>query len=157
MVMLAIVLRVDPGSLLVRDVSNNQEVRVNTRESQRFSQGDRVAIFYNGAMTASIPPQISAISIQKLPGGIFPTPPAAPTAPTPPITPAYTEMNALVVQKGDNTLLVNNLDTNTLYLVNSSYSRFFCVGQRIIVRYNRIRMTNPPEVDAVDILPVCAR
>lgn len=153
MVMLAIVLSVGPGSMLVRDISNNQEVRVNTSEAQRFSPGDRIAIFYNGAMTASIPPQIAAISIQRIPAGILPT---IPTTPTTPITPAYTEMNAIVVQKSDNALLVNNLATNTLYLVNSPYSRFFCLGQRIIVRYDRIRMTNPPEVDAVDILPVCS-
>lgn len=156
MVMIATVLSVGDGFLLVRNLSNNQEVRVNTRDAQRFARGDQIAIFYNGAMTASIPPQISAISIQKIPSGILPNIPTPPAPPTTPTTPAYTEMNAIVVQKRDNALLVNNLDTNTLYLVNSSYSRFFCVGQRIIVRYDRIRMTNPPEVDAVDILPVCS-
>lgn len=148
MVMLAIVLSVGVGNLLVRDLSNNQEVRVNTRDARRFAPGDRVAILYNGAMTASIPPQISAISIQRLQGGSVPAPPVSP----------WTQMNARVVQKRDNALLVNNLDrNNALYLVNSPYSRFFCNGQMIRIWYDRIRLSNPPEVDAVDILPVCGR
>lgn len=162
MVMLAMVLSVESGSLLVRDLNTNQEVRVNTNDARRFSQGDRIAILYSGAMTRSIPPQISAISIQKLPAGIAPAPPITPTppiTPAPPIAPAppaYREMNAIVVQKSDNALLVRNLDSNTIYLINSPYSRFFCLGQRIIVRYNSITMTNPPEIHAVDILPVCS-
>jgi len=147
MVMLAIVLSVGVGNLLVRDLSNNQEVRVNTRDARRFAPRDRIAILYNGAMTASIPPQISAISIQRLSGG---------TGPAPPVNP-WTEMNARIIQRRGNALLVTNLDDGSRYLVNSPYNRFFCIGQTILVRYDRIRLGNPPEVDAVDILPVCGR
>lgn len=50
--------------VLIRDNSNGQEVLVNTSYSTRnLSAGDQVRIQYDGAMTASIPPQISAISI----------------------------------------------------------------------------------------------
>lgn len=147
MVMLAIVLNVGVGNLLVRDLSNNQEVRVNTRDARRFAPGDRVAILYNGAMTASIPPQISAISIQRLSGG---------TGPTPPVNP-WTEMNARIVQRRGNALLVTSLDDGTRYLVNSPYNRFFCIGQTVRIRYDTIRFSNPPEINAVDILPICGR
>lgn len=62
--MLATVVRAWGTQVLVRDNSNNQEVLVNTRCSTcNLSAGDQVRIVYNGAMTNSIPPQISAQSI----------------------------------------------------------------------------------------------
>ena len=52
------------ADLLVLDASNNQEVLVHTSYSARcFSAGNRIRIQYNGVMTASLPPQISAESI----------------------------------------------------------------------------------------------
>lgn len=62
--MLATVVQAQGTQVLVTDNANGQEVLVNTRYSTcNLSQGDQVRIVYNGAMTASIPPQISADSI----------------------------------------------------------------------------------------------
>ena len=66
MVMIATVLSVQRSNLLVFDVSNRQQVQVNTNDAFRFRPGDLVRIRYNGAMTMSIPPQISAIRIMKI-------------------------------------------------------------------------------------------
>jgi len=57
------VLRVQRDSLLVRDCRTGQNVQVNTNRARRFRPGQRVIIQYNGAMTMSIPPQISATDI----------------------------------------------------------------------------------------------
>ena len=61
--MLARVLQVRRDHLLVRDRDTDQTVRVNTPQARNFRPGNRVRIEYNGAMTMSIPPQISAIWI----------------------------------------------------------------------------------------------
>ena len=66
MIMTATVLSVQRGSMLVFDFSNRQQVQVNTNNTFRFCPGDLVRIRYNGAMTMSIPPQISAISIVRI-------------------------------------------------------------------------------------------
>ena len=50
--------------LLVCDESTAQEVLVHTPQACCFRPGDRVCIEYSGAMTMSIPPQISADSIR---------------------------------------------------------------------------------------------
>ena len=65
-VMIATVLSMQRGNLLVFDFSNRQQVQVNTNDAFRFCPGDLVRIRYNGAMTMSIPPQISAISIVRI-------------------------------------------------------------------------------------------
>lgn len=65
-VMIATVLSVQRGNLLVFDFSNRQQVRVNTNDAFRFRAGDLVRIRYNGAMTMSIPPQITANSIVRI-------------------------------------------------------------------------------------------
>ena len=62
MIKFATVLEVNPDSLLVRD-SSGQEILVYTRNAQQFTPGDFVRIIYNGAMTLSLPPQISAIFV----------------------------------------------------------------------------------------------
>ena len=50
--------------VLVTDNANGQQVLVNTNYSTgNLAAGDQVRIVYNGVMTASIPPQISAQSI----------------------------------------------------------------------------------------------
>lgn len=50
--------------VLVTDNSNGQEVLVNTNyNTGNLAAGDQVRIVYNGVMTASLPPQISAQSI----------------------------------------------------------------------------------------------
>lgn len=66
MIMLATVIFVRSDHLLVLDLSKRQQVRVNTPQASRFRTGDLIRIRYSGAMTMSIPPQISAQSITKL-------------------------------------------------------------------------------------------
>lgn len=66
MVMIATVISMRRDSLLVFDFANRQQVQVNTNDAFRFRPGDLVRIRYNGAMTMSIPPQISAISIVRI-------------------------------------------------------------------------------------------
>ena len=67
MTMCAVILEISDDRLLVRDSRTRQEVVVNIPCSCNFSVGDRVRISFNGAMTMSIPPQISAERIRKLP------------------------------------------------------------------------------------------
>lgn len=66
MIMIAMVQEVRPNQLLVRDRANFKSVVVNTNDTRCFSVGDIVSILYNGAMTKSLPPQISAIRIRRL-------------------------------------------------------------------------------------------
>lgn len=66
MILTAVVERVWPNRLLVRDRSNFQNVIVNTNQTRCFMVGDIVSILYNGVMTRSIPPQIFAIRIRRL-------------------------------------------------------------------------------------------
>lgn len=67
MTMQAIVIRVRPGDLLVFDESMSQTVIVHTPQACRFRVGNCVRIFYSGIMTMSIPPQITAIRIVRIP------------------------------------------------------------------------------------------
>lgn len=67
MIMCAEVTGVDNGRLIVTDSSSQQEVVVNTR-CLDFNKGEKVKICYNGIMTMSLPPQISAYSIIRMPG-----------------------------------------------------------------------------------------
>lgn len=62
-IMRARVLRVRRDHLLVLDRDTGQTVRVNTPIALRFRPGNTILIEYSGAMTRSIPPQISAIRI----------------------------------------------------------------------------------------------
>ena len=62
--MLATVVQAWGSQVLVTDNSNGQEVLVNTNYSTgNLNAGDQVRIVYDGIMTTSIPPQISAQSI----------------------------------------------------------------------------------------------
>lgn len=70
MTMCAVILEISDRRLLVRDSKTDQEIAINTRCNCNFRVGDRVIIVYNGAMTRSIPPQISAIRIRKAPFNI---------------------------------------------------------------------------------------
>lgn len=67
MTMQATVLAVRGDSLLVYDHNASQRVVVHTAQSCRFQSGNFVCIRYGGMMTASIPPQITAIAISQLP------------------------------------------------------------------------------------------
>ncbi len=66
-IMCAVILEVNQDSLLVRDSATSQEVLVHTSCTCGFQRNDRVNILYNGAMTMSIPPQINAIRIVRVP------------------------------------------------------------------------------------------
>ena len=62
--MIATVVQAWGSQVLVTDNSNGQEVLVNTNNSTgNLMAGEQVRIVFNGVMTASIPPQISAQSI----------------------------------------------------------------------------------------------
>lgn len=141
MTMDAIVLQVNPGSLLVRDLSNNNEVLVNFRDSRRFSVGDNVRITYTGAMTFSIPPQITATSITRIPA-------------RPPQT-VLSEMRGVVLMRRRNQLVVRDTSNNRQVIVNTQNANFFCVGQRILVRYDTMFIDNIPVINAIEIMPVC--
>lgn len=62
----ATVLKVQCDSLLVCDHATSQEVLVHTDQARCFCPCDQVCICYSGAMTMSIPPQISAECIYKV-------------------------------------------------------------------------------------------
>lgn len=64
--MTATVLQVCCCSLLVCDQCTRQEVLVHTDNACCFCVGDCICIKHSGAMTASIPPQVSACSICKI-------------------------------------------------------------------------------------------
>lgn len=63
MIMNATIREVREESLLVCDYATGQDVVVNTREACCFCVGQRIRIQYNGIMTLSMPPQISACCI----------------------------------------------------------------------------------------------
>ena len=65
MIMCATVTGTEDGRLLVMNEANQQEVTVNTC-CTNFNQGERVKIIYNGMMTFSLPPQITAKKIIRL-------------------------------------------------------------------------------------------
>lgn len=65
MSMYATVVQAQASSLLVIDRSTSQQVFVHTTNGNRFSAGQCVCICYNGVMTLSIPPQITATSITR--------------------------------------------------------------------------------------------
>lgn len=64
--MTARVMEVSCNSLLVCDQSTCQQVQVNTSNACCYRAGQCLCIHYDGAMTASIPPQISATSICRI-------------------------------------------------------------------------------------------
>ena len=54
--------------LLVCDHETRQEILVHSDQACHFRAGDQVCIHYSGAMTRSIPPQITARCIHKTRG-----------------------------------------------------------------------------------------
>lgn len=60
------VLRVCRCELLVCDQCGCQEVLVHTNDACRFQAGQCVSITYSGAMTMSIPPQITASCVRLM-------------------------------------------------------------------------------------------
>lgn len=68
MKMQATVRKVERNTLHVYDHTMSQITVVHTPDACRFRVGDLVCIEYSGAMTMSIPPQITATRISALPG-----------------------------------------------------------------------------------------
>ena len=66
MMMIATVREVRDDSLLVRNRANGQDVVVHTNCTRCFCVGDIVSILFNGIMTNSLPPQISATCIRRI-------------------------------------------------------------------------------------------
>ncbi len=66
MTMVGIVQSVQKCSLTVCDSDTCQQVVVNTDDACCFCPGDKACIWYSGAMTSSIPPQITADCIQRI-------------------------------------------------------------------------------------------
>lgn len=63
---LARVLEASDDNLLVCNVRNGMEILAHVRGAGCFCVGDYVCIRFNGAMTMSIPPQITACRIRKI-------------------------------------------------------------------------------------------
>lgn len=143
MFMNATVIRVNSGNLLVKDLENNQEVLVHYQNTRGLCPGDRIRIEFNGQMTRSIPPQITAISIQRI------------QHPTPPSQSVPTETRATILQRRNNSLLVRDMSNNRQLVVNTRHAHHFCIGQRITVKYDIIIMNNPPEINAIEITAIC--
>lgn len=72
MIMQAVVIEVQWERLLVLDLDTRQNVIVNTPNAGWFRPGNLIRIWYNGVMTNSIPPQISALNITAVPQDSFP-------------------------------------------------------------------------------------
>ena len=64
--MTARVLEVRCASLLVCDCATGQQVQVNTADACCYRVGECLCIHYDGAMTTSLPPQISASCIHRV-------------------------------------------------------------------------------------------
>lgn len=152
MILDAIVQQVNVNSLLVREMNSNNEVLVNNVSgTQRFSRGDCVRINHTGQMTLSIPPQVNAISVQHI--MCDPVRPSFPSRPPIPSRPS--EMTAIVLERRRNELLVRDISNNRQVIVRTPHVNHFCSGQRIIITHDSIRISNPPEVDAIDIRTIC--
>lgn len=148
----ATVLRVQSRNLLVIDLSNNQEVLVRYSNPNRFSVGDRVRIRYDGKMTRSIPPQITASSIQFIRQTPPPQPPRPPIQPSrPPQASTPSEIRAIVTQTCRGFLMVRDMQSNRIMRVNYSNANQFRVGHRVIIWYDTIFMGNPPVINATAI------
>lgn len=63
------VLRSCCGELLVCDLCGSQEVLVHTGSACCFQPGQCVSVTYNGVMTRSVPPQITADCVKPLNSG----------------------------------------------------------------------------------------
>lgn len=133
----ATVLEVYDDRLLVIDLNNNQEVIVNFQGARRFSPGDLIRIIFNGQMTSSIPPQITATSIQTIRRPIMPPPATS------------TELRAVVLQRKNNSLLVRELNTNNQFIVDYQCALCFRRGQRVIVQYETIFLNEPPNLSRI--------
>ncbi|MCI8589264.1 MAG: hypothetical protein HFE77_00895 [Clostridiales bacterium] len=231
--MIAEVIEAYPDGLMVMDKQSGQTIQVHAKDIECFSQGEWICILYNGQMTHSIPPQITAISIESLhdappmpvstplsndpraqttsapiqnneiyvnstdrwdavnpmglerstaqpnmvnnPSGAnnrtapdtTPTYPTSiaevtPPRPNPDLTfvpnetfdgPPF-EMRGIIVQKGPDFFIIRNRQYNFVR-INYEYAHHFCVRQRVIVKYYISTLSQPPQIPAVDVIPIC--
>lgn len=61
------ILEVQNDFLLICDNSTSQKVLVRTPNTNCFCVGDNICVKFNGIMTMSLPPQINATLITKIP------------------------------------------------------------------------------------------
>lgn len=140
MIIIATVIRTEQRSLLVRNCENNEEILVHFRNAHRFTSGDCIRIIFDGMMTRSIPPQITATSIER-------------TQCPPPHH--SNELRAVVLSTSRTHLLARDMSNSMQIRINYPFAYHFCPGQEIIVRHESMRMTNPPQFNATDIIPIC--
>lgn len=69
MILFGTVERVRRDQLVVRDRRTRRSVIVFTRQTRCFEPGDVVSVLFNGVITQSIPPQITAIAVRRLSPG----------------------------------------------------------------------------------------
>ena len=60
------VMEIREGALLVCDHCNARTVVVHTELARCFCPGDRLCVLYSGAMTMSIPPQLTAADVTRV-------------------------------------------------------------------------------------------
>jgi len=233
--MIAEVIDVYPDGLMVMDKQNGQTVQVHAQDIECFSPGEWVCILYNGQMTHSIPPQITALSIESLhdappmPAGAPLTyEPSVPAAAAPtrnqeiytnstqrwdavsprtsetPVSPLASnitqpsannnaaplaesnsltqpipapesvpypnpdlilapseeyeeppfEVRGVIVQKGPDFFIIRNRQYGLLR-INYEYAHHFCVRQRVLVKYYISTLSQPPQIPAIDVIPIC--
>jgi len=138
--------------ILIRDESNEQEVMVSVRNTNRYKIGDKCNVIYNGYMTKSIPPQITASNIRILRPPVIPLPPIGNIRPP---FPQVREMRARVVRRESNFLIVQNNAGNQVFRIDTNNARFFCTGTQVIIRHRGIAPGQPPRINLVDIFPNC--
>jgi len=144
------VLSIEPRTLTVRNEETGEAVVVNFNNPRRFNVGDRVRITYNGIMTASEPPQITASNIQVIQAPFFPRPPSPPV-----FTPIPREIRAQIIRREHNFLIVRNTANNQILRADTRDARFFCPGRFVTITFNHIIPGLPPRMDVIEVLPIC--
>ena len=71
MILLVSVVSIREDHLLVFDLTQHRQLQVNTRSAARFRAGDLLRIEYSGALTKSVPPQLTPLHIAKLSSADF--------------------------------------------------------------------------------------
>jgi len=154
MQMIATVLEVNPRSLTVRNEETGEPVIVNFNNPRRFNVGDRIRITYNGIMTLSEPPQITATNIQLLPAQPV-RPPFTPPVRPPLFNPIPREIRAQVLRREATFLIVRNVANNQILRADTRDARFFCPGRLVTITFHSIIPGLPPRLDVIDVSPVC--
>lgn len=130
MIKYATVLQVNPDSLFVVD-STGQEILVYTQNAQQFIPGDFVRIIYNGAMTMSLPPQISAIFVTLVRRGA--------------------SICGVVLSVDQGFFLMQDNDGGEIH-VNYPDTYALAPGESVCVQYNgQMTASIPPQISAISV------